>query len=1768
MLAKLLLGIAVWTIVAQSCSGQYPGGLKRNPTRGYFPKNHPCEKSSCYPQTGNLLIGRENQLFASSTCGLREPERYCIVSHLEDPKKCFWCDSQASSYPRPELSHNISNTIYRYYPGTKQKTWWQSENGKENVYIQLDLEAEFHFTHIIITFKTFRPAAMLIERSYDYKKTWQVYRYFAHNCEESFPGIPTEQAHNLTDVTCESKYSNVEPSTDGEIIYRVLLPHFRIDNPYSHEVQTLMRVTNLRINFTKLHTLGDDLLDRRMEIQEKYYYAITDMVVRGSCSCYGHAHRCVPLQGPSPKVDMVHGRCECTHNTKGRNCEKCEDFYNDLPWGPAVGKQTNTCKPCNCNNHATSCHFDPAAYEASGKVSGGVCDGCKHNTTGPNCEQCKSFYYRDPAKDIQDPEVCRPCDCDPHGSLDSGICDSTTDPNNNLIAGACHCKTNVEGRRCDYCKGGFWNFTMENPDGCESCTCNTWGTINNQGCNVYTGECTCKRYVMGRDCNQCMPEFWGLSDKNDGCEACDCDPGGSFDNNCDVLTGQCKCRDHMTGRNCTIPKQQHFTASLDFLLYEAELAKSTSNCQVVIREPYRDGRKDTWTGTGFVKAFEDSNIIFDINNIRRSMNYDVSIRYEAIDNWEDITMKILRPDFPDPNGYCKDVSPQDDIFHINLNANSRSHQVFPAICLEEGLDYQIQLTFKHSSFSRESPQASVLIDAIVLVPNLESIPWYHGSAPAEARRRDYENNQCDNYDAKGPVSEVCKHHYNSIGAFIFNGALSCQCDPTGSVSKLCSEYGGFCNCKPNVVGRRCDRCAPGTYGFGPEGCIACDCNSIGAMDNYCNATTGQCNCRSNTYGRQCDQCRTGFWNFPNCQRCDCNGHADICDSRTGACDSCRDNTHGHTCDSCIEGFYGDPRLSADIPCRPCRCPDIAGSGHSFAGNCSLDVYTTDVVCECQEGYSGPKCDVCSDNFYGNPEEAGGSCQPCDCSNKIDLLKPGNCDARTGHCKQCLYDTIGEHCEICRPGYYRQYDSDVCIVCDCHPLGTNSTIEFCDHNTGQCPCLPNVIGKECGECTPNHWKIASGVGCESCNCDPIGSLDPQCNLYDGQCNCKPNYGGRQCNECKANYWGNAKLNKCQECTCDIHGSATMQCDRKTGACDCHPGIGGYKCDRCAKGYIGDAPNCAPCGECFDNWDRILTEHKNNTEIEIERAKNIKKVGATGAYTKEFEEMEHMLNEVENLLNSTETIDLDSIDKKSKVLNQKIKEINEGILQDLSSKLAITSEKNKVHELQLQNLNSKLEASMNQTSMLLANGTVLQEGNVQGALHLIEQAKVKADRAVQNAESSHKNITYAERQCKAADNLMNITDQDYNKKEKEDKLALQDIRDQVDELTKALPDMNNLVCDRQGSPCDAICGGAGCNMCGDSVSCENGAKQQSEIALMLANTTENILKKTEAKAYEFIRNVTLVNTTLSKQNAKQAFDAAEKAYLNSNKSMVEINNNKKQIKEFMSQNTSSPKELDTLAKNVLNLNINLEPNKIKTLADKIKKAVDSLTNIEPIIEETKDDLKLVNQLKSDADATKLSVQQIKNTTVSVKNALENSKLEQKNADDAIKDVNGSLGKVREHLTQIEEKTNYANEQVNKTAKQINDLHEKMDSLQLNVTKNAQAAATFMQESKNIKVKVKESREKLDLLNNKYNSTKNRFEDKIKKADLSSEKATELVKRAVQLTATVTKCEEDIRKIKSSPGHNLKEMEDRIEQLMMDMEKYNKKIEQKSDYFKQCT
>ncbi|XP_063811408.1 laminin subunit beta-3 isoform X2 [Pseudophryne corroboree] len=489
-----------------------------------------CSHGACYPAVGDLLIGRTNYLRASSTCGIERPETYC-TPYGETQMQCCRCDSRE---PYSALSHRIINVV----SPVGNLRWWQSENGVNPVTLQFDLDRKFQLSDVTLDFRSPRPAGMLIERSSDFGKSWQVYQYLAFNCAASFPQIKRGRPQNLEDVWCQELQGN--PTHGGKIQFSPMAMAFSAPVSKSQQIHQLGELTNLRIIFTQLTRLPPQRYR-----EPSAFYAINEMQVHGSCFCYGHADRCVPGTEPArdPFGDIqVHDTCVCQHNTAGANCERCADQYNDLPWRPAHENSPNECRRCNCNNHSDKCHFDTAVYEASGRVSGGVCEDCADGTAGKNCENCRPDYYRNPNRDIDHRDACISCDCDPEGSVDSGSCD----PRN----GRCICKENVGGERCDQCKPGYYLLSADNPQGCTKCDCNPQGTERDQPCNSETGQCQCLPNVTGQRCDQCTSHHWNIASGR-GCQMCGCHPRNSYSLQCNQVTGQCLCRNGFGGLLCT-----------------------------------------------------------------------------------------------------------------------------------------------------------------------------------------------------------------------------------------------------------------------------------------------------------------------------------------------------------------------------------------------------------------------------------------------------------------------------------------------------------------------------------------------------------------------------------------------------------------------------------------------------------------------------------------------------------------------------------------------------------------------------------------------------------------------------------------------------------------------------------------------------------------------------------------------------------------------------------------------------------------------------------------------------------------------------------------------------------------------------------------------------------------------------------------------------------------------------------------------------------------
>ncbi|XP_069732170.1 laminin subunit beta-3 isoform X3 [Phaenicophaeus curvirostris] len=489
-----------------------------------------CSQGACYPPTGDLLLGRASHLRASSTCGLTETERYCMP-HGEWSMRCCRCDSRL---PHAYNGHRVENVV----SSTGHARWWQSQNGVERVSLQLDLDQTFQLSDILLHFRSPLPAAMLIERSTDFGKTWEVYQYLASDCAAAFPGVPQGSPEGWQDARCQTLQGHSVHG--GKVKFSVQDLASTITTSYSEAVEKLGQFTNLRINFTKLPHIA-----RQGYHSPSTFYAVTEMRVLGSCFCYGHADRCAPRDDLN--AVQVHGHCVCQHNTVGPHCDRCAALYNDRPWAPAEDNDPHDCQRCNCNGHSASCHFDPELYRASRGVSGGVCDDCQHNTEGNNCERCKTNYFRNQQQDLTHPETCLPCECDPDGTVPGSICDPLT--------GRCVCKENVQGDRCHLCKPGFAQLANANPVGCRRCTCNALGTRQDMPCDDETGRCFCLPNVVGSDCDQCAAEHWEMASGR-GCQPCGCHPQGSRSPHCNQFTGQCPCREGFTGRTCSAPQEQ------------------------------------------------------------------------------------------------------------------------------------------------------------------------------------------------------------------------------------------------------------------------------------------------------------------------------------------------------------------------------------------------------------------------------------------------------------------------------------------------------------------------------------------------------------------------------------------------------------------------------------------------------------------------------------------------------------------------------------------------------------------------------------------------------------------------------------------------------------------------------------------------------------------------------------------------------------------------------------------------------------------------------------------------------------------------------------------------------------------------------------------------------------------------------------------------------------------------------------------------------------
>ena len=82
--------------------------------------------------------------------------------------------------------------------------------------------------------------------------------------------------------------------------------------------------------------------------------------------------------------------------------------------------------------------------------------------------------------------------------------------------------------------------------------CNQSNHLLTGNCDPKSGKCfKCLKDTAGDKCEKCRIGYYGDAVKAKNCTSCDCSSCGSAKYSCDQTTGQCVCKKNVMGKSCT-----------------------------------------------------------------------------------------------------------------------------------------------------------------------------------------------------------------------------------------------------------------------------------------------------------------------------------------------------------------------------------------------------------------------------------------------------------------------------------------------------------------------------------------------------------------------------------------------------------------------------------------------------------------------------------------------------------------------------------------------------------------------------------------------------------------------------------------------------------------------------------------------------------------------------------------------------------------------------------------------------------------------------------------------------------------------------------------------------------------------------------------------------------------------------------------------------------------------------------------------------------------
>lgn len=393
------------------------------------------------------------------------------------------------------------------------------------------------------------------------------------------------------------------------------------------------------------------------------------------------------------------------------------------------------------------------------------------------------------------------------------------------------------------------------------------------------GKCQCKKGVTGDKCDRCQANYYNFGDT--GCDRCDCLEAGSLDNapSCNPETGACLCKDNVEGRRCRECKPGFFNMDRD-----NKFGCTPCFCYGQTSEcQTANGYSIVSTTSSFNKHKEKWIAVDEYNNA-------VDLKYNQFSNSIGTTSKGNK-------------------YNIFFSAPDR-------FLGDQRASYNRLLKFRLQLVRQTAPNpstADVILEGAGTRISLSI--FTQGNSMPDTEQREF------------------AFRLHESGEYSWQPSL---------------PFKNFMSILSNLTAIK----IRATYAIGGEAVLdevelqSAKRGSAGHPANWIE----QCTCPTGYVGQFCESCAPGYRHdpprggpFKRCIPCDCNKHAEICDSETGRC-ICQHNTAGDTCNQCAKGYYGNALNGSPYDCKRCPCPDN--------GAC-MQMADDSVIClECPQGYFG------------------------------------------------------------------------------------------------------------------------------------------------------------------------------------------------------------------------------------------------------------------------------------------------------------------------------------------------------------------------------------------------------------------------------------------------------------------------------------------------------------------------------------------------------------------------------------------------------------------------------------------------------------------------------------------------------------------------------------------------------------------------------------------------------------------------------------------------